>query len=128
MKILGFVFIGGAIGATLRFLTGQWVQHSSSTPFPWGTLVVNTLGSFLLGLLWAYSQSISLPKAIEAFIIIGGLGAFTTFATYSLDTIKLLSNGNIKEGVLNFFLSNTLSVLSILIGYLIGKTLLETFK
>ena len=82
------VALGGAIGAVLRFLVGMAV------PFPMGTLVINVLGSFLIGLVWILLAARGLQNWIP-FVMMGLLGGFTTFSTFSLDTLRLIEAGRI---------------------------------
>ena len=82
------VALGGALGAVLRFLVGLAVA------FPLGTLAVNVIGSFAIGLLWVLLSARGLQQWVP-FLMIGLLGGFTTFSTFSLDTVRLVENGRI---------------------------------
>lgn len=100
------VGIGGAFGAALRFFISQLMLQWFGKGFPFGTLLVNVLGSFLLG--WVYSLTEHGHLDIvpwRTLIAIGFLGAFTTFSTFSLDSLLLLQQGNYVKGVLNIFLN-----------------------
>ncbi len=94
MRQLIAVAAGGAIGAIARFLLASSVQRIAGGPFPWGTLLVNALGSFLLGFLfiWLLERSSS-GELLRMAITVGFLGAFTTFSTFSLESIRLLQSG-----------------------------------
>lgn len=81
------VFLGGGIGATLRYGVNQAFLGSS---FPISTLLVNVLGSLLLGLLWSLTKSADISPAILMFVGVGVLGGFTTFSGYSLESMKLI--------------------------------------
>lgn len=92
VKMLMAVAAGGAIGAVLRYsltsFVGQWAGHG----FPWGTVTVNVLGSFVLGvLIEVMALQWSPSEAMRAFLVVGILGAFTTFSTFSLDLQTLIS-------------------------------------
>jgi len=95
MRQLAAVAIGGAAGAVMRWLIASSVQRLAGTSFPWGTLMVNALGSFLLGFLfvWLLERSSS-GELLRMAITVGFLGAFTTFSTYSLESIRLLQSGS----------------------------------
>ena len=88
------VAAGGAAGAVLRWLMAGAVQRYSGGAFPWGTFAVNALGSFLLGFLfvWLIERSTA-TELVRLALTVGLLGAFTTFSTYSLESIRLLQEG-----------------------------------
>jgi len=88
------VAAGGAIGAVLRWLASSSVQKLASGAFPWGTFFVNALGSFLLGFLFVWLLERSAGSELwRLAITVGFLGAFTTFSTYSLESVRLLQEG-----------------------------------
>lgn len=93
MSLLLFVAAGGALGAVARYGLSGWVQSLSGGTFPWGTLVVNVLGCFLLGFVFRVLQLSALSPAIRGAVTIGFLGAFTTFSTFGLETVGLLQDG-----------------------------------
>ncbi|WP_096390167.1 fluoride efflux transporter CrcB [Halopenitus persicus] len=93
MEVL-LVSIGGAAGATLRYLVGQLVDGTS---FPWATLVVNALGSFVLG---AVTVGVSDADAL-LIVSVGFCGAFTTFSSFSFQTVSLWDRGEKRTAVLN---------------------------
>lgn len=88
------VAIGGAAGAVMRWLMASGVQKMAGGAFPWGTFAVNAIGSFLLGFLfvWLIERSTA-SELLRLGLTVGFLGAFTTFSTYSLDSIRLLQEG-----------------------------------
>ncbi|MES0371816.1 MAG: fluoride efflux transporter CrcB [Mariprofundaceae bacterium] len=94
VKQLAAVAIGGASGAVLRYLMAGAVQRFAGGAFPWGTFAVNALGSFLLGFLfvWLIERSTA-SELVRLALTVGMLGAFTTFSTYSLESIRLLQEG-----------------------------------
>lgn len=94
MRQLLAVAAGGAIGASLRWWLAGAIQRASGSSFPWGTFAVNAIGSFLLGFLFVYLIERSTFGEIPRLLItVGLLGAFTTFSTYSLESIRLLEEG-----------------------------------
>lgn len=94
-KLLLFVAMGGAFGAVARFVTMNAVGHWFGHGFPYGTIVVNVLGSFILGALVETLALVWSPSyAVRAMLVVGVLGAFTTFSTFSLDVHTLAIRGS----------------------------------
>lgn len=87
------VALGGALGASGRYVLSSTIQGLLGDRFPWGTMGVNLLGSFLLGLLFAAVQREAFPPEFQALLAVGVLGSFTTFSTFSLETLSLLHEG-----------------------------------
>lgn len=123
-QIIG-VLIGGAIGALLRFLVSNGVYAWLGKNFPYGTLTVNVLGSFLIGVLTLYFlEKGILASAWGKTVIVGGLGAFTTFSTFSLDTFNLLEQGQLGLAGLNILLNITLCLGAVWLGIVVTRWLL----
>jgi len=119
------VAAGGAIGAVGRFVVmnaaGHWLGHG----FPNGTFIVNILGSFLLGAFLEISALAWSPSAeVRAFIVVGFLGAFTTFSTFSMDTYFLLQKGNPLPIVLYVVGSVVAGVLAFVLGMVVFRHIL----
>lgn len=117
LKMLVFVAAGGSLGAMARYLVIHWVGKAMGTGFPYGTLAVNILGSFILGVLvegmalkWHVSQE------VRAMLVVGMLGAFTTFSSFSLDTILQLERGHLAGAGVYILSSVTFSVLGLFAG------------
>ncbi len=87
------VAAGGALGAVSRYITTGWVQSLSGDFFPWGTLVVNVLGSLALGFGLVWLQASVASAEARQFVAIGFLGSFTTFSTFSFETVAMLRDG-----------------------------------
>ena len=87
------VGLGGAVGAVSRYLATGWVQGLTGTFFPWGTLVVNVVGSLALGFTLVWLQSTVSSAELRQFIAIGLLGSFTTFSTFSYEAVAMLRDG-----------------------------------
>ena len=94
MKVLFAVAAGGAVGALARYLSMSAVGALFGSGFPWATLAVNVVGSFILGILVELAALMWSPgEALRAFLVVGLLGAFTTFSTFSLDVAVLYERG-----------------------------------
>jgi CrcB protein len=116
------IAIGGAIGACLRFAVGEWMLHLFGRAFPFGTLLVNILGSFVIGLLYGLliTEQIA-PNPWRIFIGIGVLGAFTTFSTFSMDTVLLLQQGDWQKAIANVVLNLVLCLTLAWLGLKLGS-------
>jgi len=109
--------LAGALGTLSRYGLGRLIHQTSATSFPVGTLVVNTLGCFTFGLIWAASEEQTwLDEQSKLFILVGFLGAFTTFSTFAMDTTDLFRNGQWLSASLNMFLSNGLGIAAAFAG------------
>ncbi|MDR1486044.1 MAG: fluoride efflux transporter CrcB [Planctomycetaceae bacterium] len=116
-----YVIIGGGIGALCRDLSSQFINSSVDVKFPFGTLFVNCVGALLIGFLANVFDLFSVNIKWRFFLITGFLGGYTTFSTYSLETVQYLINGNIKNACANIFLNNLLCILFVFIGIWISK-------
>jgi len=115
---------GGAIGALLRFWVSTWVYARLGRDFPWGTLAVNVAGSLLMGLLYILLiERLSVPPVWRAALLVGLLGAFTTFSTFSIETLNLIEDGALLKALMNILLSVTLCLLGAWLGVLFGRSI-----
>ena len=121
MSNLFLVAAGGALGASLRYLTSIFFKYFFYYSFV-GTLVVNVLGSFLVGLFIYSLQNKNLSQdLIKYFFIIGVLGAYTTFSAFSFETIDLLTNNKLLLTLIYIFSSLVLCLIAAYIGLNINK-------
>ena len=113
--------LGGAIGSVGRVMMTNLITRWMGDEFPFGTIVVNITGAILMGLLAGYSVSdpgkLIFSPAARTFLMIGVLGGYTTFSSFSLQTFLLLEQGNISGALLNVLLSVVLCVAGIWIGF-----------
>jgi len=119
------VAIGGAVGAVARYGMGGWVQSLVRTSFPMGTLVVNALGSMLLGFLFLLLEGLALSPETRALVTIGFLGAFTTFSTFSYEAIVLFQGGEWMRGGVYVGSSVALGLAGVLAGMALGSIVLH---
>jgi CrcB protein len=96
------VAVAGALGALARYGLGGLISTRFPTAFPWDTLVINVTGSFVLGFLFVLlTERLNAPPSLRTAITIGFLGAYTTFSTFSLETVRLLEDGSYALAGLN---------------------------
>ncbi len=120
-----FIAGGGALGAILRYYMSTGIHNAMGQGFPYGTISVNLLGSIAIGIIYILTQQkFQLSLELKAGIMIGILGAFTTFSTFSLETITLLESGYAIKAVLNILLSVVLCIGGCWAGILVGRNLI----
>lgn len=120
-KKLLLVFLGGGLGATARYVLSGFVYEKLGSGFPYGTLAVNLTGCFLIGILMSVFEGRFLVNpTLRVFLTIGILGGFTTFSTFSYETIALLSERQILAATGNILFSLLFSLLFCLIGTWLG--------
>lgn len=115
------VAAGGIIGATLRFGVSQLALTRWGSGFPWGTLTVNVVGSLLIGFCWQLFERWQLTPSLRLFLFVGIFGAFTTFSSYALESLRLLQNGRFSLALLYIVGSNVVGLTAVFLGYLTGQ-------
>lgn len=111
MKEIICVGAGGCIGASVRYLITKYLSAASNSSIPVGTLFVNVLGGFLIGIITEISASTDLISPdLKLFLTTGIMGGLTTFSTFSYETITLISSGRYLSGAVNIFLNVLLSL------------------
>jgi CrcB protein len=114
--ILLLIALGGAAGSVLRYLVGGRAQHFAPHGFPLGTLFVNVVGCFLIGVFIRQFMNIQTHNYLRALLVVGFCGGFTTFSTFSLETVGLIEGGEYSRAIAYIMLSVTLCLTATLAG------------
>ena len=123
MKIM-LIGVAGLIGTLARYWLAGVVARRYGETFPMGTLFVNLIGCFLAGLLFYLMQErFAVSQTLNAILMIGFLGGFTTFSAYGLQTFTLLRDGQFAFAALNLAVSNVVGLLMVWAGYSVAKVL-----
>ena len=124
MKVLVFIALGGAVGAILRYGASIGIYSLFGRSFPYGTLFVNVFGSLLMGVLTVMLlERFDIGAEWRAAVLVGLLGSFTTFSTFSIETLYLLEQGESMRAVVNMVLSVLLCLAAVWFGVLLGRQL-----
>lgn len=124
MRILMAIGAGSFLGGIARYLMSRWFQGLFLTAFPIGTLSVNVLGSFLIGLFYGvFERAPFLDTELRMFLTVGFCGGFTTFSTFANENLMLLREGNFFYAGLYIFFSLFLGLLAAYLGYHLTKIL-----
>lgn len=112
------------MGALLRFWVSTGVYQWLGRGFPWGTLAVNVIGSFLMGFLFVlFLERMLISGELRAAVLVGLLGAFTTFSTFSIETLTLLEQADYLKALLNALASVVVCILACWAGLVLGRQL-----
>jgi CrcB protein len=125
MRLVWYVALGGAIGSAARYLVGVAVQSRSGLDFPVGTLLVNLTGCVLLGFLIHYTLGTPVSAEVRALLTTGLCGGYTTFSTFSYETVSLIQDGDWRRAALYVGLSVVGSLVGVTIGILGARELLD---
>jgi CrcB protein len=124
LKTIVLIAVAGAFGAVSRYGTALGVYSIFGRGFPYGTLFVNVAGSFLMGLLSIMLlDRFNVGPEWRAAILVGFLGSFTTFSTFSIETLNLLEQGDFSRALLNMALSLSLCIMAVWFGVSVGRQL-----
>ncbi len=111
------IFLGAGLGGVARYALSVWVQTAAGTAFPWGTLLINTTGSFVLAVLYAALDGTAAAPEWRAFLGIGLCGGYTTFSTFSYETVRLVQDGEWTRATLYVVASVFLSLAAVVLGF-----------
>ena len=113
----------GFLGAITRYRVDRWITYRMKGSFPWGTLLVNLTGCFILGLLLSvFAQRLAPNSDLRAALTVGFVGAYTTFSALAYQTLTLSENGNIDLAILNMLASLVPGAAAVWLGTLIGRS------
>ena len=121
MSAILYVFLGGGLGSIFRYLISIYCIKIWGLQFPFGTLIVNAVGSFFIGLIWGMMDLSEWKTETKLFLIAGFLGGFTTFSTFSVETMYLFKSAQYKLAVLNILANNVVGLLLVFAGYFLGR-------
>jgi fluoride exporter len=119
---LTLLAIAGAVGTLARYWLSGLVQRLQPTLFPWGTFAVNGLGCFLFGIVWALAEErMVISGQTRLILLVGFMGAFTTFSTFAFETSQLLDDSQWLLASANILLQNVLGIALVLLGIALGR-------
>jgi len=123
--MLWYVIVGSALGGGARFLLGSFIQTRAGGAFPVGTLLINIGGSFLVGFILRYSMgSAAISPDVRAFLTAGFCGGFTTFSTFSWETVRLIEDGDYPRAAAYVALSVVVSLAAAFLGVGLAREVL----
>ncbi len=116
------IVVGGGLGSLLRYLLAGWGQSLTSGPFPLGTLIVNTVGCFAIGVLnLLLAERVPMPMDYRVGLTVGVLGGFTTFSTFGWETFAMSNDGQFLRALLNVLTSVVLGLAAVWSGYRLAE-------
>lgn len=118
MRVVVFVAVGGAIGSVLRYLVSVPINERAAT---WGTIMVNVLGSAALGFLIAWFTQRPIDSAVQIGLLTGVLGGFTTFSTFTAETVVLIDSGRWQAASINVIVSLVVGIGAAALGFALGR-------
>lgn len=123
---LFYIGLGGALGAVARYLSSSWIFRAAGDYLPFGTLGVNIIGSFILGFIYVLSlNTTALSSDMRVFLTIGFLGSYTTFSTFSLETVNLIREGLWLNCSIYILGSVVICVMAVFAGMLLANYIIN---
>jgi CrcB protein len=119
-----FIAIGAALGANARYLVGLWAANRFDAAFPYGTFIVNVTGSFLLGfIITLTTERLTISPETRLLLAVGFLGSYTTFSSFTVETMGLLRESGLWPGIINILGNNLLGLLLVVLGIYLARLL-----
>jgi fluoride exporter len=119
VKAIIFVLLGGGLGALMRYGVGLWLKPAEHLAFPIHTFLINVIGCFCIGFVFSFMQKNGFNATLFYFVITGLLGGFTTFSSFSIETIYLIQQHEIGRAIVYVGLSNIVSLIAAWVGYIL---------
>jgi CrcB protein len=124
MATILLVGIGGFLGANTRYLLDQWVTNRWPMFFPWGTVIINLSGSFILGFFMAFAEQRPwVSRETRLLFAVGFVGAYTTFSTYAYQSLRLAQDGQMALAALYIIASVMLGLIAVFAGFALGNSM-----
>ena len=122
MKAFLWIGLGGFVGANARYLVSTWSARYLGASLPWGTAIVNVLGSFILGafLTWTAERVVADP-VYRWLVVVGFCGSFTTFSSYAFESAELLEQGHYLDAIGNIAVNNVACLLAVVAGIALAR-------
>jgi CrcB protein len=118
------ISVGAIFGANTRYWISNWAAQKFGVNFPFGTVIINLTGSFLVGVFLTLAiDRLMIDPRLRLLIVVGFFGAYTTFSTYTYESFNLISSGQWFLGLMNLFGSTILGILAVGLGVYLGKAL-----
>ncbi len=122
-----FICLGGAIGTGLRYLTASLAVRWLGVDFPYGTLIVNVVGSFLIGLIQQVgTTSLLIPETTRLFLTVGIMGGLTTYSSFSYETLRLAQIGAWGQAWINVLVTTAVCLGVCFLGIVVGRLIVES--
>lgn len=118
-----YVALGGAAGAAARYLVSNWMTARLGTDFPWGTFFANMSGSFLIGVVLVLAEIGNFPAEVRLLVAVGVLGGYTTFSSFSYESLQLVTGGAVLAAFLNMVGQLALGLVFVYLGVAVGRFL-----
>jgi CrcB protein len=122
MRLL-LVALGGALGACARYILSTWIAGRTGPDFPWSTFVINVTGSLLIGIVLGLVEHGAMGPNARLFLAVGVLGGYTTFSTFSYETLELLADGSIRAFLFNALGQLATGLVAVYLGLVLSRVL-----